>query len=134
MRLSDIKGERVYEVVAGIIDPLYNIADDKEASALFSTEKKPEGMTKTEFAEQKIRKGLPALIRRHEDDFTTILALCNGVSNEEYLENLTLSKFFSDVTDFVSDPQIKGLFRSAAPSTGTNGSGDVRESTEDINH
>ena len=130
MKLSDIKGERVYEVVAGIIDPLYNIADDKEAAALFGTERKPDGVTKEEFAEQRIRKGLPALIQRHKDDFTTILALCEGVSKEEYLESLTLSKFFSDVTDLITDPQVKGLFRSATPSTGTSASGGVQESTE----
>lgn len=129
MKLSEIKGDRVYEVIAGIIDPMYNIADDKEASALFSNEKRPEGVSKEEFAEQKIRKGLPALIRNHKDDFTTILAVIEGVSNEEYLENLTMSKFFTDVSELVSDPQFRGLFPSAQQSTGHKGSGGAQVST-----
>lgn len=133
MKLSDIKGDRVYEVVAGIIDPLYNIADDKEASRLFTNEARPEGVSKEKFAEMKIREGIPALIRNHKDDFTKILSLIEGVSEQEYLDNLTMSKFFGDVTSLVSDPQFRSLFQSAPAKTGGTASGDTRANTEDIN-
>ena len=45
MRLSDIKGDRVFDVIADIIDPIANIAVYETASALVKREKLPEGMT-----------------------------------------------------------------------------------------
>lgn len=130
MRLSDIKGDRVYEVVAGIIEPMYNIAGDKEAAELFTSGNRPDGVSKEEWAEQKVRKGLPALLRNHKDDFTTILALINGVSKKDYLESLTMTKFFSDVTSLVSDPQFRGLFPSASQSGAGKDSGSISASTK----
>ena len=44
MRLSDVKGERTLDVIADIIDPIANIAEDKEASELFTRKKLPDGM------------------------------------------------------------------------------------------
>ena len=38
MKLSDVKGERTIEVIAEIIDPIANIAEDEEASAMFKRE------------------------------------------------------------------------------------------------
>lgn len=45
MKLSDIQGDRVFDVIADIIDPIANIAEDEKASAMFQREKLPEGMT-----------------------------------------------------------------------------------------
>ena len=36
MRLSDIQGERVFDVIADIIDPIANIAEDDAASGYAS--------------------------------------------------------------------------------------------------
>ena len=44
MRLSNVKGERTFDVIAELIDPIYNIAMDPEAAAMFKREKLPEGM------------------------------------------------------------------------------------------
>ena len=44
MRLSDIKGDRVFDVIADIIAPIANIAADETASALFKSGKLPDGM------------------------------------------------------------------------------------------
>ena len=63
MRLSDIQGERVFDVIADIIDPIANIAEDDAASAMFRREKLPEGMTSKEFVTQRARKALPALLK-----------------------------------------------------------------------
>ncbi len=57
MRLSDIKGERTLDVIADIIDPIANIAEDEVASDLFKREKLPEGMTAKKFLLQRARKG-----------------------------------------------------------------------------
>ena len=50
MRLSDIQGERVFDVIADTIVPIANIAEDDAASALFKREKLPDGMTVQQFA------------------------------------------------------------------------------------
>ena len=44
MKLSDIKGDCVIEVIADIIDPISNIAANDDAKGLFSKQKLPEGM------------------------------------------------------------------------------------------
>ena len=41
MKLSDIQGDRVFDVIADIIDPIANIAEDEKASAMFRREKLP---------------------------------------------------------------------------------------------
>jgi hypothetical protein len=42
MKLSKIKGERAFDVIADIIDPIANIAEDKVAAALFQRQKLPD--------------------------------------------------------------------------------------------
>ena len=92
MRLSDIQGERVFDVIADIIDPIANIAEDDAASALFKREKLPEGMTAKEFMTQRARKALPALLKGHKGDIIAILASIEGVSVESYTGALNLVK------------------------------------------
>ena len=40
MKLSAIHGERVFDVIADIIEPIANIAGDEKASAMFRREKR----------------------------------------------------------------------------------------------
>ena len=92
MRLSDIKGDRVFDVIADIIDPIANIASDETASALFKREKLPEGMTAKAFLLERARKAIPALLKGHKSDIITVLATIEGVSSKEYRASLTLAK------------------------------------------
>ena len=74
MRLSDIKGDRTLDVIADIIDPIANIAEDSAAAALFHREKLPEGETPKGFMLQRVRKHLPQLLKGHKGDIIAILA------------------------------------------------------------
>lgn len=127
MRLSDIHGERVFDVIADIIDPIANIAEDDAASALFKREKLPEGMTAKEFATQRARKALPALLKGHKGDIIAILASIEGVSAESYKDALNLVKLMRDATELLSDDAFTALFISAQSE---NSSGSARENTE----
>lgn len=127
MRLSDIQGERVFDVIADIIDPIANIAEDDEASALFKREKLPEGMTAKQFATQRARKALPALLKGHKGDIITILASIEGVSAESYKGALNLVKLMRDATELLTDEAFGVLFTSAQSKTS---SGSAQESTE----
>lgn len=113
MKLSDIHGERVFDVIADIIDPIANIAEDEKASAMFRREKIPEGMTVKEFAMQRARKAFPALLKGHKGDIIAILASIEGVSADAYKGTLNLAKLMRDATEILTDEAFGELFISA---------------------
>ena len=113
MKLSDIQGERVFDVIADIIDPIANIAEDDAASALFKREKLPEGMTAKAFLIKRARKSLPALFKGHKGDIIAILSAIGGVSEEQYKSELNPIKLMQDATELLSDEAFGVLFISA---------------------
>lgn len=113
MRLSDIKGERTLDVIADIIDPIANIAEDSAAASLFRREKLPEGETPKGFMLQRVRKHLPQLLKSHKEDIIAILAAIEGVSAVEYAEKLDLVKLTKDFTELLTDEAFTQLFISA---------------------
>lgn len=127
MRLSDIQGERVFDVIADIIDPIANIAEDDVASALFKRERLPEGMTVKAFLIQRARKSLPALFKGHKGDIIAILAAIGGVSEEQYKRELNPIKLMQDATELLSDEAFGVLFISAQSGKS---SGSAQENTE----
>lgn len=107
MRLSEIRGERVFDVIADVVDPACSIAQDEDASALFDrADKRPEGMTPEQFAIDKVRRSVPKLMRSHKDDLVTILAAIEGVTKEEYLEGVTMAKLIQNVYEMLTDEDL----------------------------
>ena len=127
MRLSDIKGDRTLDVIAEIIVPVANIAEDEEASAMFKRGKLPEGMTAKKFLMNRVRKSLPVLLKGHKADIIAILSAIEGVSAEEYAGSLNLVKLVKDCTDLLTDEVFMELFISAQSE---NNSGSAQESIE----
>ena len=128
MRLSDIQGERVFDVIADIVDPIANIAEEDAASAMFRREKLPEGMTAKEFLIQRARKSLPALFKGHKGDIIAILAAIGGVSEEQYKRELNPIKLMQDATELLTDEAFGVLFLSAQSGKS---SGSAQENTEE---
>lgn len=107
MRLSEIKGERVFDVIADIIEPACSIAQDKEAADLFDRSKKrPEGMEPRDFALQRVKSAVPKLMRSHKDDLVAIMSAIEGVSADEYLEGLTMPKLIQGVYEILTDDDL----------------------------
>lgn len=127
MRLSDVKGERTLDVVADIIDPIANIAEDEVASELFTRKKLPEGMTPQKFLLQRARKAVPPLLKGHKKDVITILSTIEGTSPKAYIGALNLAKLFKDCVELLTDEAFEELFISAQNETS---SGSAPESTE----
>ena len=127
MRLSDIKGDRTLDVIAEIIDPIANIAEDEEASAMFKREKLPDGMTAKKFLMKRVRKSLPVLLKGHKADIIAILSAIEGASAEEYAGALNLVKLVKDCNDLLTDGAFLELFISAQSETS---SGSAQESIE----
>ena len=127
MRLSDIKGDRTLDVIAEIIDPIANIAEDEESSDMFRREKLPDGMTAKKFLMKRVRKSLPVLLKGHKADIIAILSAIDGVSADEYAGALNLVKLVKDCTDLLTDEAFMELFISAQSETN---SGSAQESIE----
>ena len=128
MRLSHTKGDRVFDVIADIIDPIANIASDETASALFKREKLPEGMPAKAFLLERARKAVPALWKGHKGGIITVLASIEGVSSKEYRASLTLAKLMQDTAELLTDEAFGELLISAQSGTC---SGSAQENTEE---
>ena len=128
MRLSDIKGELVFDVIADIIDPIANIATDEAASALFRREKLQEGESARSSILSRVRKAVPALLKGHKNDVIAILATIGGTTANEYKSTLTLAKLIQDATELLTDEAFGELFTSAQSGSS---SGSAKENTEE---
>lgn len=106
MKLSDVKGERTFEVVADLIEPIANLAQDKAVMALFERKNCPKGKTPQEFMLERVKKAVPALMRDHKSDLVLVLSTIEGTSAEEYAESLNLAKLLGDVYDLMTDEEF----------------------------
>lgn len=116
MRLSDIKGDRVLDVIADIIDPIANMAQDKDVAAMFKRETVPDGMEARDFFVGRMRKGLPVLLKGHKADVIAVMAAIGGVTPEQYAASLDIPKLFTDVMELVTDDALLDFLSS--PGTG----------------
>lgn len=118
MRLSDVKGERTFEVIADIIEPVYRIAQDEAAVEMLSPKPCPEGEDPKKFMARRLVAGVPALLRSHKGDLVAIMAAIEGEDAEEYAASLDLAKLVASLTELVSDPALMGFLASAAGGSG----------------
>lgn len=116
MKLSDIKGDRVLDVIADIIDPIANIVQDKDVAEMFGRRAVPDGMEARDFFAQRMRKGLPVLLKGHKADIIAVMAAIEGVSPGQYAESLDFAKLFTDVMELATDDAFLDFLSS--PGTG----------------
>lgn len=110
MKLADIRGERVFIVLAELVEPVANIAADDEAVKLFKRQKCPKGKTPRQFMIERIRASVPPLMREHRKDLVSIIAILKDVSTDEYLENVTMASLVMDVLDMLNDEDLLAFF------------------------
>lgn len=109
-KLSEIKGEEAFDILAELVEPIANIAADKKAAELFGVRDLPEGMTIAEFVIHRLKTAVPALMRNHKEDIVTVLSALSGVSRDEYFANLTLPTVINDFSDLMTDPIFNAFF------------------------
>lgn len=112
MKLSDVKGERTLEVIAELVEPIANIAEDSDIAAMFKREAAPEGMEAREFFLQRMRKAVPALLKTHNEDVLQILSTIKGVSVDEYAKEMTLASVFGDMYELLTDQEFLSFLSS----------------------
>jgi hypothetical protein len=110
VKLSEIKGERVFDVIADIIDPITSIALDEEAKKFFERRQCPDDMSGWEFFLTRLKESLPTLVRTHKHDLCVIMATMENVSVEEYVENMTLPSLVSDLVELLTDQEFASFF------------------------
>lgn len=116
MRLSDIKGDRVFDVIADIIDPIANMVQDRDVAAMFERKAVPDGMAARDFFAGRMRKGLPVLLKGHKADIIAVMAAIEGVTPGQYAESLDLPKLLTDAMELVTDDAFLDFLSS--PETG----------------
>lgn len=116
MKLSDIKGDRVLDVIADIVDPIANMVQDKDVAAMFECKAVPDGMEARDFFAKRMCKGLPVLLKSHKADIIAIMAAIEGVTPEQYAASLDFPKLFTDVMELVTDDALLDFLSS--PETG----------------
>lgn len=127
LRLSEIKGERALDVLADLVEPVANIASDKEAAELFGKKSLPEGMAVREFVIHRLRVAIPKLLKAHKKDLVKILSLLSEMSEEEYLEQLTVDGVIVDLSTMMTDALFNAFF--TTPQSTEISSGSASENT-----
>lgn len=130
MKLSDIKGDRVFDVIAGIIDPIANMVQDKDVAAMFKREAVPDGMEARDFFAKRMCKGLPVLLKGHKADIIAIMAAIEGVTPEQYAASLDFPKLFTDVMELVTDDAFLNFLSSSETGKGADAPGSASASSE----
>ena len=106
MKLSEVRGDKVFDVIAGIIEPISHIASDKDVMDMFTGTTGDGGESDEALFMKKLSKAMPALMGGHKDDIVTILSTINGVSKAQYLEGLSLPSLIGDVYDIFTDDDL----------------------------
>ena len=135
MKLSDIKGERVFDVIAEILVPIATIAQDKDVAKLFDGSNKPKNMTPWQYFIERAKTAVPVMMRDYKSEICEIMATINGITAEEYVNGvinpdydedkaveegydvpkytvppLTVPKLFADVMELMTDSEFVSFF------------------------
>nr|DAH78807.1 MAG TPA: hypothetical protein [Caudoviricetes sp.] len=103
MKLSDIKGEEVFDVIGEVAGPIASIAtDDKVIAAA----KACQGKSNSEV----VRWLVPVIFKDHRDDLVAVLAAVNLTTTEEYMAGVTMPKLIADVADVLGDSELLAFF------------------------
>lgn len=130
MKLSDIKGDRVFDVIADIIDPIENMVQDKDVAAMFERKAVPDDMEARDFFAKRMCKGLHVLLKSHKADIIAIMAAIEGVTPEQYAASLDFPKLFTDVMELVTDDAFLNFLSSSETEKDATASGSASGSFE----
>lgn len=130
MKLSDIKGGRVLDVIADIIDPIANMVQDRDVAAMFERKAVPEGMEARDFFAERMRRGMPVLLKGHKADIIAVMAAIDGVTPEQYAASLDFPKLLTDVMELVTDNALLDFLSSSETGKGADAPGAASANSE----
>lgn len=113
MKLRDLKGERAIEVIADLIEPITNIAQDQKNLQLFNV-KKQEGESDKDMAVRGFKEKIPTLLKTHKKDVLAILCAVSGAEPKE----LSLIDIMKGAIELGQDQDFLSLFLFAVKTGG----------------
>ena len=113
MKLGELKGERAVEVIADLIAPIANIANDQESLQLFRSEQK-EGESARDSAIRDFTEKVPNLLKTHKKDVLAILCAVNDISPDD----LSIMDIIKGAVELVNDQDFLSLFLSSVNQVG----------------
>lgn len=96
MRLSEIKGEKAFEVLTELLEPLAEISADKRVTRLLT--------------EKKLMDAVKIILKEHQSSIVAILAALDGENPDGYLEKVTLVTLPARLLELMSDKEFMQLF------------------------
>lgn len=129
-KLSEITMDQGLDIVADILAPIMNIAEDETAREFFTKENPQEGENAIQMALRRIKSSLPALIKKHKEDLIVIMAALNTQTVDEYKQSKGFMGLVKDVVSLANDEDLQGLFTSAESENISVPSGSAPENTE----
>ena len=102
MKLSEVKGERVFDVIADLVDPIVSIASSEDVQGAF---KKADGDNV-----KKMTAVLPVALKNHRADIVKVICAVNGEDPKEYMEGITLMRLLKDANELASDRELLDFF------------------------
>ena len=112
MRLSDIKGDKAFEVLADLLTPIKALAVDEEIR---------------EAAEKTYMDGIQVALRKHPKEIRTILAILDLEDPETY--EVSLATLPKKAIEVMNDPDIQVLFTSQGQLEESTPTGSATENT-----
>jgi hypothetical protein len=106
MKLSEFKGEKVFDVMGELIEPVTLILADKEVSATYKN--KP----KLALAQY--------IIKAHKAEAIKILAVLSDKSVDEYLANVNIVSLVKDIVEMLNDEELISFFHAQEGSAAQN--------------
>lgn len=94
-KLSEIKGEEAIDVLAEILVPITEIANDEEVKEGFETN---------------VATCVSIALKKHKAQVIEILASINGKSAEETLAEIDILSLPAYMVDVLNEPAIQNLF------------------------
>lgn len=131
LKLAEITQEQGLDIIADILVPVMNIAEDEKAREFFAVEKTKEGESVIQAAIRRVGACLPALIKSHKDDLIAIMAALNCKSIDEYKNEKGFVGLVKDVIALSKDEDLQGLFTSAESGNSEIPSGSASANTGD---
>ena len=111
MKLSTVKGETNIDIVADLLEPIANIAQDDKYKNFFPIKPvKDESPNVT--VVKYLLKNLPSLLRDHRHDAAVILSIFGGST----VEDMTLVNVIKGFKELATDKDFLELFTSVAQS------------------
>lgn len=100
MRLSEIKGDKAFEVLADLLTPIKALVLDDEVRKA---------------AEVTYMDGIQIALRKHPKELKAILAILDLQDPEDY--DISLATLPRKVTEIINDPDLRDLFMSQSQET-----------------